>query len=405
MIITKKEKYTMRTSKRLDRIPPYLFARIDAKIAEAKTKGIDIISLGVGDPDTPTIQTVVDAMHKAVDNPKNHDYPPYNGTEAFRKASADWMKERFGVELNTEAEVLANIGSKEAIAHVFFAFVDPGDVTLCPDPGYPVYQNATILAGGEPYSMPLLAENNFLPDLDKIPEDVARAAKLMFLNYPNNPTGAVCDLEFYQKAVDYCKKYDILLCSDLAYCEMTYDGYKAPSVLQAKGAKDVAIEFYSHSKSYNMTGWRVGFIAGNASAIKALGTIKNNIDSGVFKAIQDAAIEAYRAPKSEIEKLNLMYKERKELMEKGLAELGWNVKPSKATFYLWLPCPKGFTSEEFATVMLEKANIVVPPGNGYGKYGEGFFRIALTKPVDVLQKALLKMKEAGISYNMNKTCV
>ena len=392
----------MKTSKRLDRIPPYLFARIDAKVAEAKAKGLDVISLGIGDPDTPTLKTVTDAMHIAIDNPKNHDYPPYDGTKEFKRASADWMKKRFGVDVDPDSEILANIGSKEAIAHVFFAFIDAGDITLCPDPGYPVYQNATILAGGEPYSMPLKKENGFLPDLDKIPVDVAKAAKIMFVNYPNNPTGAVCDIEFYKKAVDFCKKYDILLCSDMAYCEMTYDGYKAPSVLQVEGAKDIAIEFYSHSKSYNMTGWRVGFVAGNKDAVKALGTIKNNIDSGCFKAIQEAASQAYNAPKEEIEKLNKMYKERKEVMEAGLKELGWNITPSKATFYIWIPCPVGFTSEEFATVMLEKANIVVPPGNGYGKYGEGFIRIAITKPVDILQKALKRMKEAGISYNMTK---
>lgn len=392
----------MKTSKRLDRIPPYLFARIDAKVAEAKAKGIDVISLGIGDPDMPTLNTVVEAMHTAIDNPKNHDYPPYDGTKEFKEASANWMKERFGVDMDKDTEILANIGSKEAIAHVFFAFVDAGDVTLCPDPGYPVYQNATILAGGEPYSMPLRKENGFLPELDKIPVDVAKAAKIMFINYPNNPTGAVCDLEFYKKAVEFCKKYDILLCSDMAYCEMTYDGYTAPSVFQVEGAKDVAIEFYSHSKSYNMTGWRVGFVAGNKDAIKALGTIKNNIDSGCFKAIQEAAAKAYKAPKEEIEKLNKMYKERKDVMEEGLKELGWDIVPSKATFYIWIQCPKGFTSEEFATVMLEKANIVVPPGNGYGKYGEGFIRIAITKPVEVLKKALQRMKDAGISYTMTK---
>lgn len=395
----------MKTSERLEKIPPYLFARIDARIAEARAKGVDVISLGIGDPDTPTLQPVINEMHKAIDDAKNHDYPPYNGTKQFREASADWMKKRFGVDLNTDTEVLANIGSKEAIAHVFFAYVDRGDVTLCPDPGYPVYQNATILAGGEPYSMPLLAENKFLPDFEAIPADILKRAKLMFLNYPNNPTGAVCDLAFYEKAVAFCKKHDILLCSDQAYCEMTYDGYVAPSVLEVEGAKDVAIEFFSHSKSYNMTGWRVGFVAGNKNAIKALGTIKNNIDSGVFKAIQQAAAEAYKIDKSEIDKLNNMYKERKEVMEAGLKELGWNVQSGKATFYLWLPVPKGFTSEEFATVMLEKAALVVPPGNGYGKYGEGYFRIALTKPVDVLKTALSRMKEAGINYHMSKvTC-
>ena len=333
----------MKTSKRLDRIPPYLFARIDAKVAEAKAKGIDVISLGIGDPDMPTLQSVVDEMHIAINDPKNHDYPPYDGTFEFKKASADWMKKRFNVDMDPKDEILANIGSKEAIAHVFFAFVDSGDVTLCPDPGYPVYQNATILAGGEPYSMPLTAENGFLPELDKIPVDVAKAAKIMFINYPNNPTGAVCDLDFYKKAVEFCKKYDILLCSDMAYCEMTYDGYVAPSVFEVEGAKDVAIEFYSHSKSYNMTGWRVGFVAGNKEAIKALGTIKNNIDSGCFKAVQQAAIKGYSAPAEEIQKLNLMYKERKEVMEQGLRDLGWDIKPSKATFYIWISCLKKLT--------------------------------------------------------------
>lgn len=391
----------MRQSERLSKIPPYLFAEIDRKISEARAKGIDIISLGIGDPDTPTIPTVVEEMHKAIDDPKNHDYPPYDGTEQFKTSAAKWMEERFGVNLDAKTQILANIGSKESIAHVFFAYVDEGDYTLIPDPGYPVYKNATIFTGGIPYSMPLLAENNFLPDFDKIPEDIAKKAKLMFLNYPNNPTAATCDLEFWKKAVEYCKKYDILLCSDQAYCEMTYDGYVAPSVLEVEGAIDVAIEFFSHSKSYNMTGWRVGFVAGNTEAIKALGTIKNNIDSGVFKAIQQAASKAFEAPKEQIEKLNLMYKERKDVMEAGLKELGWNVNPSKATFYLWLPVPQGFTSEEFATIMLEKAGIVVPPGNGYGKYGEGYFRIALTKDVETLKKTLSRMKEAGISYNMS----
>ena len=389
----------MKVSERLEQIPPYLFAEIDRKIAEAKAKGIDIISLGIGDPDSPTLQPVVDAMHKAIDNPKNHDYPPYNGTEGFRKGACAWMKKRFGVELNPDTEMLANIGSKEAIAHIFFAFVDKGDYTLVPDPGYPVYHNATIFAGGTPYEMPLLEENGYLPDFDKIPADVAKKAKLMFLNYPNNPTSAVADLDFLEKAVDYCKKYDILLCSDMAYSEMTFDGYKAPSVLQVEGAKDVAIEFYSHSKSYNMTGWRVGFVCGNADAVKALGTIKNNIDSGTFKAIQEAATAAFTVDEKYINDLNKMYQERRDAAEEGFRELGWDIKPSKATFYLWLPVPHGMTSEEFVTAMLEKAHVVVPPGNGYGKYGEGYFRVALTKDVDTIKKCIQRMKDAGIRYN------
>lgn len=389
----------MKVSERLEKIPPYLFAEIDRKISEARAKGIDIISLGIGDPDKATLAPIVAEMHKAIDNPKNHDYPPYNGTERFRKATAKWMKNRFGVELDADTEILANIGSKEAIAHIFFAFVDKGDYTLVPDPGYPVYGNATIFAGGTPYSMPLLAENNYLPDFDKIPEDVAKKSKLMFLNYPNNPTGATTDLEFFKKAVAFCKKYDILLCHDQAYCEMTYDGYVAPSVLEVEGAKDVAIEFFSHSKSYNMTGWRVGWVCGNKEAVKALGTIKNNIDSGTFKAIQDAAAAAFEVDKSLIEDLNNMYQERRDVMENGLRELGWDIKSSKATFYLWLPVPKGMTSEEFVTVMLEKAHVVVPPGNGYGRHGEGYFRIALTKDVATIKEVLKRMKDAGISYN------
>ena len=389
----------MKISERLEKIPPYLFAEIDRKIAEAKAKGIDIISLGIGDPDTPTLAPVVAEMHKAIDNPKNHDYPPYNGTEKFRQAACDWMKKRFDVELNPDTEMLANIGSKEAIAHIFFAFVDKGDYTLVPDPGYPVYKNATIFAGGTPYSMPLKEENGYLPDFDKIPEDIAKKSKLMFLNYPNNPTGAVADLDFYKKAVDFCKKYDILLCSDMAYSEMTFDGYKAPSVLQVEGGKDVAIEFYSHSKSYNMTGWRVGFVCGNADAVKALGTIKNNIDSGTFKAIQDAAATAFTVDQSLIDNLNKMYQDRRDAAESGFRELGWDIKPSKATFYLWLPVPKGMTSEEFVTQMLEKAHVVVPPGNGYGSCGEGYFRVALTKDVDTIKECIRRMKDAGIRYN------
>lgn len=388
----------MKVSERLEQIPPYLFAEIDRKIAEAKAKGIDIISLGIGDPDSPTLQPIVDEMHKAIDNPKNHDYPPYNGTEQFRKGACDWIKRRFGVELNPDTEMLANIGSKEAIAHVFFAYVDKGDYTLVPDPGYPVYHNATIFAGGTPYEMPLLEENGYLPDFDKIPEDIAKKSKLMFLNYPNNPTSATADLDFWKKAVDFCKKYDILLCSDMAYSEMTFDGYKAPSVLQVEGAKDVAIEFYSHSKSYNMTGWRVGFVCGNADAVKALGTIKNNIDSGTFKAIQQAATTAFTVDEKYITDLNNMYQERRDAAEEGFKELGWDIKPSKATFYLWLPVPKGMTSEEFVTVMLEKAHVVVPPGNGYGKYGEGYFRVALTKDVDTIKKCIQRMKDAEIHY-------
>ena len=388
----------MKTSQRLEKIPPYLFAQIDKKIDEAKEKGINIISLGIGDPDMPTLPNIVGAMHEAVYKPENHDYPPYQGTKEFRKASANWMKKRFNVELDYDSEMLALIGSKEGLAHIFFAFVDSGDIVLVPDPGYPVYKNGTILAGGEIYLMPLLAQNNFLPNFEKIPPEIAKRAKLMFLNYPNNPTGAVADLEFYQKAVDFAKKYDILICNDQAYSEMTYDNYIAPSILEIEGAKDCAIEFYSHSKSYNMTGWRIGFACGNKEAIKALGTIKNNIDSGVFKAIQEAGIEAYNTPKSEIEKLNKIYQKRRNIVENALKELGWNIKPTKGTFYLWLPTPNNMPSADFCEMLIERTGVVVVPGVGYGENGEGYFRIALTKDEKTIQEAMERIKKAGIKY-------
>jgi len=388
----------MRLSKRLDRIPPYLFAEIDRKVDEARAKGIDIINLGIGDPDKPTPEHIISEMHKAIDDPETHNYPPYQGTQAFRKACADWMKNRFGAELNPDKEILALIGSKEGIAHVFLGFVDPGDYTLVPDPGYPVYRNATILAGGTAHLMPINPKNNYLPDLDKIPEDIAKNSKLMFLNYPNNPTGAVANIEYFKEVVDFANKYDILICHDQAYCEMTYDGYVAPSFLQIPGAKERCIEFFSHSKTYNMTGWRIGWAAGGAEAIKALGTIKNNIDSGAFKAIQRSGIEALNAPQCELDALNKMYQGRRDIMIEGLRELGWDIQPNKATFYMWLPTPKGMNAVDFVSVMLEKAHIVVPPGTGYGPNGEGFFRIALTVEEKRLREALKRMKDAGIRY-------
>jgi LL-diaminopimelate aminotransferase len=392
----------MKPSERLDRIPPYIFAEIDRKIDEAKAKGYDIISLGIGDPDTPTLPHVVADMHASIDNPATHNYPPYQGTKDFRKAAADWMKKRYGAELDPEDEVLALIGSKEGIAHVFLAYVDAGDYTLVPDPAYPVYRNATYLAGGTPYLMPITPENNYLPDLDKIPEDIAKKAKLMFLNYPNNPTGAVANLDYFKKVLEFAKKYEILICHDQAYCEMTYDGYIAPSFFEIEGAKDYCIEFFSHSKTYNMTGWRIGWAAGGKKLMKPLSTIKNNIDSGAFKAIQNAGIVALETPQEEIDKLNSMYAKRRDIMIEGLTDLGWDVRNILATFYIWLPVPEGMTSVEFAEVMLEKAHIVIPPGNGYGPNGEGFFRIAITVAEDKLREALARMKKAGIRYDMKK---
>lgn len=389
----------MQFAKRLEKIPPYLFAEIDRKRDEMVARGVDIINMGVGDPDRPTPSHIVQAMHEAVDDPATHNYPPYQGTKDFREAAAQWMERRFGVTgLNPNTEVVSSIGSKEAIHNTFLAFVEPGDYTLIPDPGYPVYRTSTIFAGGESYTMPLLPEQNFLPDLEAIPEEVARKAKLLWINYPNNPTGALATLEFFEELVAYCQHYDILLCHDHAYSEMAYDGYKPPSVLQVPGAKDVAIEFHSLSKSYNMTGWRVGFVVGSSHGIKGLGQVKTNVDSGVFKAIQRAAIAAYSTSEAELQAVMSVYQNRRDIIVKGLQSLGWPIEAPKATLYVWARVPQGYSSAEFVTLLLDKCGIIVPPGNGYGAAGEGFFRIALTVADERMHEAIERMKDAGIRY-------
>jgi len=389
----------MQFAKRLEKIPPYLFAEIDRKRDEMVAKGVDIINMGVGDPDKPTPSHIVQAMHEAIDDPGTHNYPPYQGTKDFREAAIGWMERRFGVTgLNPNTEVVSSIGSKEAIHNTFLAFVEPGDYALIPDPGYPVYRTSTIFAGGEYYTMPLLPERGFLPDLNAIPEQVARQAKLLWINYPNNPTGALATLEFFEELVAYCQQYDILLCHDHAYSEMAYDGYKAPSVLQVPGAKDVAIEFHSLSKSYNMTGWRVGFVVGSAQGIKGLGQVKTNVDSGVFKAIQRAAIAAYSTTSEELQAVMSVYQTRRDIIVEGLKSLGWPIFAPKATLYVWVPVPNGYSSAEFVTLLLDKCGIIVPPGNGYGAAGEGFFRIALTVADERMHAAIQRMKDAGIRY-------
>ena len=389
----------MQFAKRLEKIPPYLFAEIDRKRDEMVAKGVDIINMGVGDPDRPTPSHIVQAMHEAIDDPATHNYPPYQGTKDFREAAARWMERRFGVTgLNPNTEVISSIGSKEAIHNTFLAFVEPGDYTLIPDPGYPVYRTSTIFAGGEFHTMPLLPERGFLPDLDAIPEEVARQAKLLWINYPNNPTGALATLEFFEELVAYCQQYDILLCHDHAYSEMAYDGYKPPSVLQVAGALDVAIEFHSLSKSYNMTGWRVGFVVGSAQGIKGLGQVKTNLDSGVFKAIQRAAIAAYSTGEEELQAVMSVYQNRRDIIVKGLQSLGWPIEAPKATLYVWARVPQGYSSAEFVTLLLDKCGIIVPPGNGYGAAGEGFFRIALTVADERMHEAIQRMKDAGIHY-------
>jgi LL-diaminopimelate aminotransferase len=389
----------MQPAKRLQKIPPYLFAEINRKREELVAQGIDIINMAVGDPDKPTPAHILQAMHEAIDDAANHNYPPYQGMPAFREAAVQWMERRFGVMgLNPNSEVISSIGSKEAIHNTFLAFVETGDYVLIPDPGYPVYRTATIFAGGEPFTMPLKAENQFLPDLNIIPEEVARQAKLLWINYPNNPTGALATLELFEELVAFCRQYDILLCHDHAYSEMAYDGYKPPSVLQIPGAKDVAIEFHSLSKSYNMTGWRIGFVVGNADGIKGLSQVKTNVDSGVFKAIQQAAIAAYATDEAELQSLMSVYQNRRDIVIQGLQALGWPIAPPKATLYVWVPVPPGYTSSEFANLLLDKCGIMVPPGNGYGASGEGYIRIALTIPDERLQEAMQRMQDAGIRY-------
>ncbi|TVP63259.1 MAG: aminotransferase class I/II-fold pyridoxal phosphate-dependent enzyme [Nodularia sp. (in: Bacteria)] len=389
----------MQPAKRLEKIPPYLFAEINRKREKLVAEGVDIINLALGDPDKQTPAHILQAMHEAVDDTSTHNYPPYQGTKEFREAAVDWMERRFGVTgLNLDTEVISSIGSKEAIHNTFLAFVEAGDYTLIPDPGYPVYQTATIFAGGEPYTMPLKAENNFLPDLNTIPEEIARKAKLLWINYPNNPTGALASLEFFAELVDFCKQYNILLCHDHAYSEMAYDGYKPPSVLQVRGAKDVAIEFHSLSKSYNMTGWRIGFVVGNAIGIQALRQVKTNVDSGVFKAIQKAAIAAYSTSEAELQALMSSYQKRRDIIVQGLQSLGWPIEPPKATLYVWVPVPPKYSSTEFVSLLLDKCGIMVPPGNGYGAAGEGFFRIALTIPEARMHEAIQRLRDAGIRY-------
>lgn len=392
----------MNPSIKMSQVPPYLFAEIDKKIAKARSQGVDIINLGIGDPDRPTPKLIVDQMHKSIDDASTHDYPPYNGTTEFRNACANWMKKRFSVDIDPEEEVIALIGSKEGIAHIIFAMVDPGDYVLVPDPGYPVYKSFTILSGGNVFTMPITSENGYKPDLNLIPEDIAKKAKIIFINYPNNPTGAIADKAYFKQVLDFAKKYDILICNDMAYSEMTFDGYVAPSFLEIEGAKDYCLEFYSHSKSYNMTGWRIGFAAGCKKGVDALSLVKNNCDSGVFKAIQKASTVALDNHDDLIGDINSVYQERRDLFIKGLNELGWDVKPNKATFYLWLPVPEGMSSVDFATLMLEKAGIVVPAGNGYGACGEGFFRIALTVSTDRLKEALDRMAKNNIRYDALK---
>lgn len=386
----------MKKAGRIEKLPPYLFAEIDKKIREALDKGVDVIKLGIGDPDRPTPGYIVERMQEEVTLPRNHSYPPDEGLMEFREAVSRYYKRRFGVELDPQKEVLPLIGSKEGIAHISACFIDPGDVNLVPDPGYPVYGIGTLFAGGETYRMPLLEENGYLPDFSIIPEETARRARLMFLNYPNNPTGAVAEIDFFEKAVEFAKKHDVVVCHDSAYLEISFNGYRPVSFLEAPGARECGIEFGSLSKPFNMTGWRVGYAVGSAEVLEALYRYKTNIDSGNFKAVQFAGVEALDNPKAQehIESMQLVYQERRDVVVEALKEAGWTVTAPKASFYVWAPVPQGYTSKDFVSYLLEKTGVVVTPGSGFGEYGEGYFRIALTVEVDRLKEAMDRIKGA-----------
>jgi len=380
---------------RLGLIPPYLFKAIDDKKAEVKARGVDIIDLGVGDPDLPTPRFIIERMIEAVQDPKTHRYPAYSGMSRFREAVARWYQGRFGVDLDPAGEVLTLIGSKEGIAHLPLGINNPEDINLMTSPGYPVYQIGTLFAGGYCHFLPLTKENHFLPDLDEIPPLVARDAKALFFNYPNNPTAAVADTAFFAKMVDFCKEYKIIAVHDAAYTELAYDGFKPPSFLEVPGAKDIGIEFHSLSKTYNMTGWRLGMAVGNAGVLAALGTIKSNIDSGAFDAIQFAGIAALDSDQSFVQENCAIFQARRDILVGGLKKLGFDVELPKATFYVWLTVPPGFTSMSFTTHLLEHAGIVTIPGNGLGAAGEGYVRLALTVPKERLEEALARLAKLG----------
>jgi LL-diaminopimelate aminotransferase len=363
----------MRPAKRIEALPPYLFASIDKKKSEAIKRGIDIVDFGIGDPDLPTPDHIIEAASKAMRDPANHRYPSYYGMTEFRTAVADYYQRRFGVTLDPDTQVLALIGSKEGIAHLATAFVDPGDKVIIPDPGYPVYETSTLLSGGEVVRLPLSKEKDFLPEFSDL-----RAGRVLWLNYPNNPTAAVCELDLFQKAVEFCRENDILLAHDAAYAEITFDGFEAPSLLQAPGALDVGIEFGSLSKTFNMTGWRVGWAVGAAEAIEALGRVKTNIDSGVFNALQVAAITALEGPRDPLLETLERYRARRDKLVDAFNSIGWKAESPKGSIYLWVPTPDGQTSVDFTEFLLEQAGIVVAPGSGYGPNGEGYVRFSLT---------------------------
>jgi LL-diaminopimelate aminotransferase len=381
----------MRIAKRIESLKPYLFVEINRAIAEKRAKGEEIISFAAGDPDIPTPAHIVEKLCQAARDPSNHRYPESAGLPELRAAIAGWYQRRFGVTLDPDTEVLPLIGSKEGIGHIAFCLLDPGDTALVPDPAYPVYAISTALAGGQPYYLSLRKENHFLPSFDRIPEDILQKTRLMWLNYPNNPTGAVADLAFFRKAVEFARSHDIAICHDGPYSEVAYDGYQPPSFLQAEGAKEVGVEFHSLSKSYNMTGWRIGMAVGNAGMIDALRRLKSNLDSGIPQAIQLMAIEALNGPQDAIAAHNAVYQRRRDLIVEVLSKIGLEVEVPRASLYVWARVPDGYNSVDFTAELLEQAGVAVTPGAGYGRGGEDYVRLSLTVPDASLVKALSRL--------------
>jgi LL-diaminopimelate aminotransferase len=387
-----KKKGLAAPSERLEAIPPYMFAELERRIEAKRDQGIEVISLGIGDPDTPTFRYIVEGMREAVGDPEAQRYPSNRGRREFREAFSDFYLQRFGVEIDSINEVIPAIGAKECIYNLCFAFLDPGDVALASDPGYPVYTSGPVLAGAEAHLLPLRAGLDFAPDLDAIPEEKLEAARLMFINYPNNPTGAVVPAGFFERVVELAQRHEFLVVHDNAYSETTYDGYVAPSFLATPGAKEVGVEVFSLSKGYNMTGWRCAAILGNAEAIRTYWRLKTNVDSGLFEAVQLAGAVALRGPRKEVEEMCRIYERRRDLVVGALGDIGVEVEPPKGTIYVWAPVPGGHTSTSFAEMVLEEAAVVVSPGSMYGPSGEGFFRISLTTPDELLAEAVERLR-------------
>jgi LL-diaminopimelate aminotransferase len=382
----------MKLAQRIENLPPYLFVEISRKVAEKRAQGEDVISLAIGDPDIPTPTHIVKRLCQAAQDPHNHRYPESEGLPEFRQAIAQWYQSRFGVSLDPDKEVLPLIGAKEGVGHIALCFIDPGDVALVPDPAYPVYSISTMFTGGSSYVMPLTQKNGFLPDLSQIPDNIAQKAKILWINYPNNPTAAVAEIGFFEQVAAFAKKYDIAVCHDGPYTEVAFDGYRPASFMQAKGAREIGIEFHSLSKSYNMTGWRVGMAVGNSTIIDALRRVKSNLDSGIPQAIQHAAIEALTSPQACIDKHNKIYQRRRDRLMQALDQIDIKAEPPRASLYIWAKIPDGHTSIEFATLLLDEMGIVVTPGIGYGKNGEGYIRLSLTVPDERLDEAISRLK-------------